>query len=438
MCCAARIARFIRGQGSYVENLPLEGALTVTFVRSPLAHGRVTAIDATAAEALPGVQVLTGADVDVTPVMAPPPFGVTAGMERPLVATDVVRFVGEIVAIVVSEDRASGADAAELVAVDYDPLPVVADMQKAATDEVLLFPEAGTNTAGTGGEPERDEHLFDGCDVVVSGTLVSQRMAPCPLEPRSAAAEVGADGRLTAWLATQTPHQDRQGLAGMLGLEPDQVRVISPDVGGGFGAKMLGVEEMLVAWLARRRSSARCAGRRRAARAWSGSRTAERSAWASRSAPTATGSCSRIGSTSSPTRARIRRSARSCPSLTRLMSSGVYAIPRIEAVSRSVVTNTVPTSAFRGAGRPGGDAGDRAGPWTCWPPSSASTRPRSGAGTSSRRTRSRTRPRRAPSTTRATTRAPSISRCARPATTSCAPSSGAGARRAGRSSSGSA
>ena len=117
---------------------------------------------------------------------------------------------------------------------------------------MLLFPEAGTNVAARSGSPEHDEKLFDGCDVVVSGTLVSQRMAPCPLEPRSAAAEVGPDGRVTAWLSTQTPHQDRMVLAGMLGLDPAQVRVIAPDVGGGFGAKMLNVEEMLVVWLARK------------------------------------------------------------------------------------------------------------------------------------------------------------------------------------------
>ena len=115
---------------------------------------------------------------------------------------------------------------------------------------MLLFPESGTNVAARSGSPEHDEKLFDGCDVVVSGTLVSQRMAPCPLEPRSAAAEVGPDGRLTAWLSTQTPHQDRMVLAGMLGLEPAQVRVVAPDVGGGFGAKMINVEEILVVWLA--------------------------------------------------------------------------------------------------------------------------------------------------------------------------------------------
>ena len=90
------------------------------------------------------------------------------------------------------------------------------------------------------------------CEVVVSGRLVSQRMAACPLEPRGCAAVVGDDGRLTLWLSTQTPHQDRDELARILGLEPADVRVVAPDVGGGFGAKMLGVEEVLVAWLARR------------------------------------------------------------------------------------------------------------------------------------------------------------------------------------------
>ena len=149
-------------------------------------------------------------------------------MGRPLLAEDVVRFVGDIVAIVISDDRATGADAAELVLVDYDPLPAVVRPADAAKDEVLLFPEAGTNVAARSGSPDHDEKLFDGCDVVVSGTLVSQRMAPCPLEPRSAAAELGPDGRLTAWLSTQTPHQDRMVLAGMLGLEPEQVRVIAP------------------------------------------------------------------------------------------------------------------------------------------------------------------------------------------------------------------
>ena len=123
----------------------------------------------------------------------------------------------------------------------------------AAKDEVLLYPEIGTNVAGRAGSPEHDEGLFDGCDVVVRDTLVSQRIAACPLEVRSAAADVAGDGRITAWLSTQVPHRDQLGLCGTLGLEPEQLRVIAPDVGGGFGAKSsFGVEEAIVVWLARR------------------------------------------------------------------------------------------------------------------------------------------------------------------------------------------
>ena len=244
--------RFLRGEGRYVENLPLDGAASVTFVRSLLAHARIGELDTSAAEALPNVRVLTHADLDL-PTYGPPPFpGLNQAMGRPLIAKDVVRFVGDIVAIVISDDRATGADAAELVLIDYEPLPSVVTRQDAATDETLLFPEAGTNVAARSGSSDHDQGLFDDCDVVVSGTVDSQRMAPCPLEPRSCAAELGADGRLTAWLSTQTPHQDRMRIAETLGLEPEQVRVIAPDVGGGFGAKTFNVEELLIVWLARK------------------------------------------------------------------------------------------------------------------------------------------------------------------------------------------
>jgi carbon-monoxide dehydrogenase large subunit len=343
--------RFLRGEGRYVENLPLDGALAVTFVRSLLAHARINGVDTAAARALPNVQVLTAADVDAGP-FGPPPFpGLEPRMSRPLVAGEVVRFVGEIVAIVVSEDRTAGADAAELVAVDYEPLPAVVSPLEAGKDEVLLYPEIGTNVAARSGSPEHDETLFDGCDAVVSGTLVSQRMAPCPLEPRSAAAAVGPDGRVTAWLTTQTPHQDKLGLAGTLGLDPSEIRVISPDVGGGFGAKMLGVEDVLVVWLARRLG--------RPVR-WTETRSENMVALPH-------GRAQRIEYTLGGTRDGKLLAYRLdvlqdsgaypllgafLPNLTSLMSSGVYAIPRIEFEGRSVVTNTTPITSFRGAGRP--------------------------------------------------------------------------------------
>ena len=200
--------RFLRGVGQYVENIELPGALHATFVRSPYAHARIGEIDASAASELPGVQVFTAADSDLGSFQPPPIPGLDQRMGRPFLADGAVRFVGDIVAVVVSETRTAGVDAAELVAVDYDPLPVVVDPGAALEGDLLLYPEAGTNVY-TSHPVERDEALFDGCDVVVSGSLVSQRLAACPLEARACAAVVGDDGRMTLWLSTQTPHQDR-------------------------------------------------------------------------------------------------------------------------------------------------------------------------------------------------------------------------------------
>ena len=343
--------RFLRGEATYVENLPLEGALTITFVRSLLAHARVVGVDTSAAEALPDVQVFTGDDIDVT--TGPPPIPVLEQrMRRPVVAKDVVRFVGDIVAVVVSPDRATGVDAAELVSVEYDPLPIVVDMVEAAKDEVILYPEVGTNVAGRAGRMDHDQNLFEGCDVVVSDTIVSQRMAGCPLEVRSAAAQVDADGRVTAWLSTQVPHRDHFGLTATLGMEPGQLRVIAPDVGGGFGAKSaFGAEETLIVWLARHlgkpvrwtetRSESMIAlphGRgQRLELKLGGTRDGKLLAYRI-DILADTGAYPGVGAF--------------LPNLTGLLSSGVYAIPRIEVEGLSVVTNTTPMTTIRGAGRP--------------------------------------------------------------------------------------
>ena len=342
--------RFLRGRGTYVENLPLEGAATVTFVRSLLAHAKINGIDTSAAEAIPGVQVFTAKDVDLPPFGPPPLPGLNEKMGRPCVAGDTARFVGEIVAIVVSEDRASGADAAELVMVDYDPLTPVVNPADALKDETLIFPEAGTNVAAHTQPSANADDLFDGCEVTVSDTLVSQRMAPCPLEPRSIAAK-WEDGKLTAWLCTQTPHQDRHILGLMLGLDDSTVRVIAPDVGGGFGAKMLLTEDLLVAWLARKLD--------RPMR-WTETRSESMLALPHGRAMQLSFT---IGGTKDGKilayKLDILADCGSYPTLgaflanlTALMSSGVYDIPRIEAQGTTVVTNTTLVSAFRGAGRP--------------------------------------------------------------------------------------
>ena len=343
--------RFLRGEGLYVENQEVSGALHATFVRSPVAHARIAGIDTSAVESVPGAQVFTAADVDLA-VFPPPPIpGINDKMVRPFFASDVVRFVGDIVAVVLTEDRASGVDAAELVLVDYDPLPAVVDPEAALAGDVLLYPELGTNVCASHPVEAPDDALFEGCDVVVSGRLVSQRLAACPLEARGCVAELGEDGRMTLWLSTQTPHLDRHVLGLFLGLGDEGVRVVAPDVGGGFGAKGLSVETVIVPWLARKTG--------RPVR-WTETRSENMVAMQHGRAAVLEFELggSRDGDAQAY-RLRVVQDAGAYPGLgailpgfTALMSSGVYAIPKIESDTVSVVTNTTPTGPFRGAGRP--------------------------------------------------------------------------------------
>src|SRR3954467_4855642 len=286
--------RFITGTATFGEDVDLPGVMHATFVRSVLPHARIRSIDTSAVSSIPGARVFTasggpgaeaagqGTTIDL-PVMPHAMPGLNEKMTRPVIATDTVRYAGEIVAIVVTEDRLQGADAAELVVVDYDELPPVPDPRAAANGETLLFPDAGTTVCAQFPAEEPDEHLFDDCDVVVTTTFSSQRLASCPIECRVAAASWGEDGRLTHWATSQTPHGTRDALAPALGVDPAQVRVIVPDVGGGFGPKGgATVEDILVAWLARgpappaprASSAAPSAGPRPAARTWSRSATA--------------------------------------------------------------------------------------------------------------------------------------------------------------------
>ncbi|MGH2908431.1 MAG: xanthine dehydrogenase family protein molybdopterin-binding subunit, partial [Solirubrobacteraceae bacterium] len=239
--------RFITGRGQYVDDLRLKGALHVSFVRSEWAHARIESIDTSALDGLDGVRVFTAADLDLGRWSFPAFAG---RMERPYLAEGKARFVGEILAAVLAEDRAAAADAAEQVWAELDPLPVVTDSREAIKDEVLLHEEAGTNVALADGPEQPSADLFAGCEIVATGEFESQRVHVAPIEPRATAAS-WEDGKLTIWLSTQTPHQDKEALAAALGVEQAQVRVLAPDVGGGFGGKGLGVEDVLVAWLAR-------------------------------------------------------------------------------------------------------------------------------------------------------------------------------------------
>ncbi len=343
-------ARFLRGQGQYVDDIPVEGALHATFVRSPWAHARIESVDAAAAASVPGVRVFTAEDTELT-VDPPPPFvPMDERFYRPFLASEKVRFAGDIVAVVLAPTRAESLDAAELVEVSYEPLQHVTDVRRAAADELLLFEEVGTNICLHHPPEEADPNLFDDCEVVASGTFISQRLAPCPIEPRATAARFD-DGRLTIWLSSQTPHQDKSALTEALGLEPEQVRVIAPDVGGGFGGKGLSAEDVILAWLARSTGSPV---------RWTEARSENLVAMHH-------GRAQRVeyrigGGRDGRVRAlrlEILQDAGAypgigafLPSLTAMMASGPYQIPKVECDVRAVVTNTTPTGPVRGAGRP--------------------------------------------------------------------------------------
>jgi aerobic carbon-monoxide dehydrogenase large subunit len=343
--------RFITGTATFGEDLALEGALHVTFVRSVAPHARIRSIDTSAVGSIPGARAFNGADIALDPM---PHFmpGLNEQMTRPVIASEVVRFAGEIVAAVVTEDRLQGPDAAELVVVDLDDLPPVADPEAALRGDALLFPEAGTNVCAQFPAEESDEHLFDDCEVVVTARFHSQRLASCPMECRVAAASWSGDGRLTHWASTQTPHGTRDALAGALGVEPAQVRVRVPDVGGGFGPKGgASVEDILVAWLARelgrpvrwaetRSENMLALGHGRAQRqelTLGGDRDGALRAYRMTILQDS-GAYPDIGAI--------------LPMLTKMCASGPYAIPRIEVDAKSVLTNTTPVTAYRGAGRP--------------------------------------------------------------------------------------
>ncbi len=343
-------ARFLRGRGQYVDDIPIEGALHATFVRSPWAHARIESIETEAAANLQGVQLFAAADTDLT-VHPPPPFvPIDERFFRPFLAAEKVRFAGDIVAVALAPTREQSVDAAELIEVSYEPLPHVTDAREAASGDVLLFEEVGTNVCLHHPPEEPDPNLFANCEVVVSGRFISQRLAACPIEPRATAARF-EDGHLTVWLSTQTPHGDKAGLVAALGLEADQVRVVAPDVGGGFGGKGLDVEDVIVAWLARHTGSPV---------RWTETRSENLVAMHHGRAQRVE---YRIGGGRdgrvSALKLEILQDAGAYPSLgaflpnlTAMMASGVYGIPKVECDVRAVVTNTTPTGPVRGAGRP--------------------------------------------------------------------------------------
>jgi aerobic carbon-monoxide dehydrogenase large subunit len=235
--------RFIRGQGHYVDDVALPGMLHGALLRSPLAHARIRGIDTSAALAHPRVHaVLTGADLAARGCAWMPTLSADT---QAVLATDKVRFQGQEVAFAIADDHYSARDALELVEVDYEPLPVVVDPRRALAANAPVIRNDHHGRVDNrifdweSGDAAATARAFAAADVVVEQEMVFPRSHPAPMETCGAVADFDrVAGKLTLWATTQAPHAHRTLYAGILGLPEHRIRVVSPDVGGGFGNKV--------------------------------------------------------------------------------------------------------------------------------------------------------------------------------------------------------
>jgi carbon-monoxide dehydrogenase large subunit len=340
----------LTGATAYLEDVDNTGALQAAFVRSPIAHARLTSIETAAARAMPGVVgVFTAADLPG--LRMPAVEGLPDGLGRPLMATGVVRFAGEPVAVVLASTRASAMDAAEVVGADYDELPVVTDPIRAMDPGApSLFPEFGSNVVLLRRRVTHEDAL-EGADVVVRGRFLNQRVAPAPLEVNGALAVPDGAG-LTMWLSCQATHASRSAIADAIGLDERVVRVRTAAVGGGFGAKIPAyAEQAVVAALAMRLNTpiryvetrsenlvAMTHGRDQLQEVAMGASLDGRITGLRVRILADLGAYADEGAT--------------LPESTEAMAVGPYDIPRLDFEIRGVLTNKTPLGAYRGAGRP--------------------------------------------------------------------------------------
>jgi aerobic carbon-monoxide dehydrogenase large subunit len=342
------------GGGTFVDNLRLGEVLHLAFVRSPVAHARIRAIDQSAAVAMPGVVAVYGAaDLRLPPHHAF--MTLNDACARPPLADGRVRFVGEAVAVVVAETKAAALDAADAVVVDYESLPAVVDPEAALEpDAPVQFDTLGSNLAA-GWRDAPDSDPLAGADVVVRGRFENQRIAVVPMEG-NAIAVTGPDTsghELTVYVSTQMPHAFARLAAAVFGLDQEVLRVVTPDVGGAFGGKAGLMSEHTVAMAVARRLGRPVK--------WVETRSENMT-----SMPHGRSQVQYVemGFTRDGAivglRCRMLGDAGAYGGFggglalgpTRMMAQGVYRIPAIAYDVAVAVTNTTPVGAFRGAGRP--------------------------------------------------------------------------------------
>jgi carbon-monoxide dehydrogenase large subunit len=350
--------KFLTGKGRYVDDTKLPGTLYLGLLRSPHAHARLTSIDLSAARAIAGVRLaLAGADLigkigNIKPNWLIPG---TVVPDRPVIAVDRVRFVGEGVALVVAETREAAYDALEFIDVAYEALPAVVDEEAAITDGAPQLHENVPNNITTYFKIGGGDYALAvrEADQVLRLRLVNNRLIPTCLETRAILAAPGVDGGVTIYLPSQVPHMHRRWIAETVGIPEHLLRVVAPDIGGGFGAKMhLYPEELLCAWLARElKSPVR----------WWESRSESHQATSHGRAHTefievAFRNDGRIlgmkVETLGNVGAYLSNMASGGPTMSVSYATGTYNIENFEAVAKVILTNTVPVDAYRGYGRP--------------------------------------------------------------------------------------
>jgi aerobic carbon-monoxide dehydrogenase large subunit len=356
--------RLITGRTTWTDNMTLPGMLHMAVVRSPVAHAKITNVDVEAARQSPGVvAVFTGRDLADEQGSIPCAWPVTTEMVNPghpSVAVEEVNHVGEAVAIVVARSRATATDALELVDVDYDVLPVVLDMEEATAQEAALCHDhidsnrsfewvLDSGEAGTGADVEQS---FAEADVVVSRRFVQQRLIPAFMEPRSVVVQPQGDN-FTMWASTQIPHILRVMLAMITGIPEHKLRVVAPDVGGGFGGKLqVTPEEVLTLLVARRMGKPVKWTETRSESLMSAHHGRDQIQYidvASDREGNVKGIRCRILADMG---AYLRLISPGIPILGAFMFGGIYKFPAYRFECHGIFTNKVPTDAYRGAGRP--------------------------------------------------------------------------------------
>ena len=340
----------LTGSNHYVDDLDIDAA-RIVFVRSTMAHASLLEVDISEAVNMPGVLAVYTSDNLEMPAVNQSEF-MDPSMNRPPLAVGRVRFVGDIIAAVVAESHSQAVDAAEQVIVDYDPLPANADIEAALADDAqILWEGAENNVCFAIGNEYDGPDVTEGADTVVSERIVTQRLAGVPMEPNGCVAIPEGDS-MTFYASTQAAHGLRDGLAPNLGMEPENLRVVAPWVGGGFGPKAgLYIEFILCGKAAQELT--------RPVR-WTEQRGENMLSMAQGRAMVMTADLG-VNSDGSIVglKARVVADAGAYPAigailpmLTMQLSQAVYDIPAIDFFAQSVLTNTTVIGAYRGAGRP--------------------------------------------------------------------------------------